>query len=86
MKNLVQIGFLRAISKSFKSLNEFLFQHSKRNASTSEDVWYDNMVVSERTLGFRASRGLSRTGKNERRERPLPASDAFPIMHALAFP
>ena len=67
-------------------LNEFLFQHSKRNASTSEDVWYDNMVVGERTLGFRASRGLSRTGKNERRERPLPASDAFPIMHALAFP
>ena len=33
------------------SLNEFLFQHPKRNASTSEDVWYDNMVAGERTLG-----------------------------------
>ena len=32
-------------------LNEFLFQRPKRNASTSEDVWYDNMVVGERTLG-----------------------------------
>ena len=31
-------------------LNEFLFQSPKRNASTSEDVWYDNMVVGERTL------------------------------------
>ena len=35
---------------------------------------------------FPANRGLSRRGKNERRERPLPASDAFPITHALAFP
>ena len=31
-------------------LNEFLFQRSKRNTSTSEDVWYDNMVVGEPTL------------------------------------
>ena len=35
---------------------------------------------------FPASRGLSRRGKNERRERPLPASDAFPLTHALLFP
>ena len=32
-------------------LNKFLFQRPKRNVSTSEDVWYDNMVVGERTLG-----------------------------------
>ena len=32
-------------------LNEFLFQRPKRNVSTCEDVWYDNMVVGERTLG-----------------------------------
>ena len=32
-------------------LNEFLFQRSKRNISTSEVVWYDNIVVGERTLG-----------------------------------
>ena len=32
-------------------LNEFLLQRPKRNVSTSEDVWYDNMVVGERTLG-----------------------------------
>ena len=32
-------------------LNDFLFQRPKRNASISEDVWYDNMVVGERTLG-----------------------------------
>ena len=31
-------------------LDEFLFQRPKRNASSSEDVWYDNMVVGERTL------------------------------------
>ena len=32
-------------------LNEFLFQRLKSNVSTSVDVWYDNMVVEERTLG-----------------------------------
>ena len=32
-------------------LNELLFQRPERNVSTSEDVWYDNMVVGERTLG-----------------------------------
>jgi len=32
-------------------LNKLLFQHTKRNASTSEFVWYDNMVVREHTLG-----------------------------------
>ena len=26
-------------------LNEFLFQRPKRNASTSEDVWYDNITT-----------------------------------------
>ena len=31
-------------------LNEFLCERNKRNVSTSEDVWYDNMVVGERTL------------------------------------
>ena len=32
-------------------LNEFLFQRPKRNPSTSEYVWSDNMVVGECTLG-----------------------------------
>ena len=32
-------------------LNEFLFQHPKRNISTFDNVWYHNMVVGERTLG-----------------------------------
>ena len=32
-------------------LNKFLFQRPKRNDSTSEDVWFDNMVVGEHTLG-----------------------------------
>ena len=39
---------------------------------------------------FPASRGLSRPGKMKREEkdlcRPLPASNEFPIMHALTFP
>ena len=30
---------------------EFLFQRPRRNASTSEDLWYNNMVVGERTVG-----------------------------------
>ena len=32
-------------------LNEFLFQRPKRNVSISENVWDDNMVIGERTLG-----------------------------------
>ena len=42
--------------------NEFLFQPPKRNASTSEDVWYDNMVVGERTLGEKM-KNISREAK-----------------------
>ena len=30
---------------------EYLFQRPKRNASPSDQLWYDNMVVGERTLG-----------------------------------
>ena len=43
-------------------LNEFLFQRPKRNVSTSEDVWYDNMVVGERTLGEKM-KNISREAK-----------------------
>ena len=43
-------------------LNEFLFQHPRRNASTSEDVWYHNMVVGERTLGEKM-KNISREAK-----------------------
>ena len=32
-------------------LNKFLFQRPKRNVSISENVWYDNMVIGEHTLG-----------------------------------
>ena len=42
--------------------NEFLFQHPKRNVSTSEDVWYDNMVVGERTL-HEKMKNISREAK-----------------------
>ena len=43
-------------------LNDFLFQRPKRNASISEDVWYDNMVVGERTLGEKM-KSISREAK-----------------------
>ena len=39
------------VSFDLNPLNEFLFQRPKRNASTSEDFPYDNLVVGERTLG-----------------------------------
>ena len=42
-------------------LNEFLFQRPKRNVSTSEDVWYDNMVVGERTLGEKIKKHVARS-------------------------
>jgi len=45
-------------------LNEFLFQRPRRNASTSEDLWHDNMVVGERTVGQKM--------KNISREAKLP--------------
>ena len=32
-------------------LNEFIFTRPRRNVSTSEDVWYDNILLGERTLG-----------------------------------
>ena len=31
--------------------NEFLFQRPKKGANESDEVWYDNMVVGQRTLG-----------------------------------
>ena len=31
--------------------NEFFFQRPKRVKDVSDDVWYDNMVVGQRTLG-----------------------------------
>ncbi|KAL9981815.1 hypothetical protein ACROYT_G010570 [Oculina patagonica] len=43
-------------------LNEFLFQRPKRNVSTSEDVWYDNTVIGERTLGEKM-KNISREAK-----------------------
>jgi len=43
-------------------LNKFLFQHPKRNVSASEDVWYDNMVVGEHTLGEKM-KNISRKAK-----------------------
>ena len=43
-------------------LKEFLFQRPKRNVSTSWDVWYDNMVVGERTLGEKM-KNISREAK-----------------------
>ena len=42
-------------------LNEFLFQRPKRNVSISENVWYDNMVIGERTLGEKM-KNISREG------------------------
>ena len=45
-------------------LNEFLFQRPRGNASTSEDLWYDDMVVGERTVGQKM--------KNISREAKLP--------------
>ena len=54
MRNLVQIVLWFSFElylSHLNPLNEFLFQRPKRNVSTSEDVWYDNMVVGERTLG-----------------------------------
>ena len=43
-------------------LNEFLFQRPKRNTCTSVDVWRDNMVVGERTLGEKM-KNISREAK-----------------------
>ena len=31
--------------------NEFLFQRSKRSVSPYDQLWYDNMVIGERSLG-----------------------------------
>ena len=42
-------------------LNEFLFQRPRRNVSISENVWYDNMVIGERTLG-KKMKNISREG------------------------
>ena len=42
-------------------LNEFLFQRPKRNVSISENVWYDNMMIGERTL-CEKMRNISREG------------------------
>ena len=42
-------------------LNEFLFQRPKRNVSISEVIWYDNMVIGERTLGDKM-KNISREG------------------------
>ena len=42
-------------------LNGFLFQRPKRNVSISENVWYDNMVIGERTLGEKM-KNISREG------------------------
>ena len=42
-------------------LNEFLGERNKRNVSTSEEVWYDNMVVGERTLGEKMKKHIPRT-------------------------
>ena len=44
-------------------LNEFLFQRPERNFSTFKDVWYDNMVVGERTLGEKI-KNISQTYTN----------------------
>jgi len=57
MKNLVQI-----VLSDLNPLNEFSFQHPKRNVSTPEDVCYDNMVVGERTLGEKM-KNISREAK-----------------------
>ena len=46
-------------------LNKFLFQCLKRNVSISENVWYDNMVIGEPTLGQKL--------KNISREANLPS-------------
>jgi len=43
-------------------LNEFLFQRPKRKVSTSEDVWDNNMVVRECTLGEKM-KNISRKAK-----------------------
>ena len=36
--------------------NEFLFQRPKKEVSSDAIVWYDNMVVGERSLGDRMKR------------------------------
>ena len=33
--------------------NEYLFQRRKKAVDKSDEVWYDNMVVGQRTLGDR---------------------------------
>ena len=59
--NCPVVSFKKYLSHLHPS-NEFLFQPPKRNASTSEDVWYDNMVVGERTLGEKM-KNISREAK-----------------------
>ena len=44
-------------------LNEFLIQRPKRNASTSEYVWYDNMVVGEPMVVGEKMKNISREAK-----------------------
>jgi len=43
-------------------LNEFSCQRPKRNVSTSEDIWYDNVVVGEGALGEKM-KNISREAK-----------------------
>ena len=43
-------------------LNEFICQRPKRNVSTSEDIWYDNVVVGEGALGEKM-KNISREAK-----------------------
>lgn len=45
---------MASFEKYFQHLNlknEFLFQRPKRNFSPSDQLWYDNMVIGERSLG-----------------------------------
>ena len=69
-------GFLRAVSKSPKSLERVLFQCPNRNSCTSEDVWYDNMVVGERTLGEKM-KNITREAKLSKSHKPFNQGASF---------
>ena len=57
-------------------LNEFLFQRPKRNVSSSENVWYDNMVIGERTLGEKMKKHIARRKPFQVLHKPFNQGDS----------
>ena len=62
------VASFKLYNKHLNPLNKYLFQWPKETIQSSQEVWYDNMIVEKRSLGDKQiskQANLSKTYKND---------------------